>query len=47
MGAPSGPDAVLSDDTANFGEGKDTILNFPAGATTSGIGILKKQVQQY
>ena len=42
VGAPSGPDAVLSDDTANFGAGKDTILNFPAGAATSGIGILKK-----
>ena len=41
MGAPSGADAALSDDTANFGAGKDTLLNFPAAAS-SGIGILKK-----
>ena len=42
VGAPSGADASLSDDTANFGAGKDTILNFPAAATTSGIGLLRK-----
>ena len=42
VGAPSGADAALSDDTANFGDGKDTLLNFPAAATTSGIGLLKK-----
>lgn len=41
VGAPSGADAALSDDTANFGAGKDTLLNFPAAAS-SGIGILKK-----
>ena len=41
VGAPSGADAAISDDTANFGSGKDTLLNFPAAAS-SGIGILKK-----
>ena len=42
VGAPSGADSRITDDTANFGEGKDTLLNFPAGAATSGIGILRK-----
>jgi len=42
VGAPSGADSALSDDTANFGAGKDTLLSFPAGAATSGIGILRK-----
>ena len=42
VGAPSGADSRLSDDTANFGAGKDTIANFPIGSATSGIGILKK-----
>ena len=42
VGAPSGADAALSDDTANFGAGKDTLFNFPAAATTSGIGLLRK-----
>ena len=42
VGAPSGADAALSDDTANFGDGKDTLLNFPAAATSSGIALLKK-----
>ena len=30
VGAPSGGDSRLSEDTANFGAGKDTLLNFPA-----------------
>ena len=42
VGAPSGADSALSDDTANFGDGKDTLLNFPAAATSSGIALLKK-----
>jgi len=42
VGAPSGADATISDDTANFGAGKDTLFNFPAAATTSGIGLLRK-----
>jgi len=42
VGAPSGADSRLSDDTANFGAGKDTILNFPAAKTSSGIGLLRK-----
>ena len=42
VGAPSGGDSRLSEDTANFGAGKDTLLNFPAAAATSGIGVLRK-----
>ena len=42
VGAPSGADSRLTDDTANFGAGKDTLLNFPAAAATAGIGVLKK-----
>ena len=42
VGAPSGADARLTDDTANFGAGKDTLFNFPAAAATSGIGVLRK-----
>ena len=42
VGAPSGGDSRISEDTANFGAGKDTLLNFPAAAATSGIGVLRK-----
>ena len=42
VGAPSGADARITDDTANFGAGKDTLFNFPAAASTSGIGVLRK-----
>ena len=41
VGAPSGADARLTDDTANFGAGKDTLFNFPAAAATSGMGFEK------
>ena len=42
VGAPSGGDSRISEDTANFGAVKDTLLNFPAAAATSGIGVLRK-----
>ncbi len=42
IGAPSGTDSSISDDTANFGDGKDTLMNFPAAGATSGIGILRR-----
>ena len=42
VGAPSGADSRITDDTANFGAGKDMLTNFPVGAATSGIGILRK-----
>ena len=42
IGAPSGTDSAISDDTANFGDGKDTLMNLPAAGATSGIGILRR-----
>ena len=42
VGAPSGTDSSITDDTANIGDGKDTLINLPAAGATSGIGILKK-----
>ena len=42
VGAPSGSNASITEDTANFGAGKDMISSFPAAAATSGIGLLKK-----
>ena len=42
VGAPSGTDSAISDDTSNLGDGKDTLMNLPAAGATSGIGILKK-----
>ena len=42
VGAPSGSNASITEDTANFGAGKDMISSFPAAAATSGIGVLKK-----
>ena len=41
IGAPSGTDASITDDTSNFGDGKDTLMNLPAAGATSGIGILR------
>ena len=41
IGAPTGTDSAISDDTANFGDGKDTLMNLPAAGATSGIGILR------
>ena len=46
VGAPSGTDSAISDDTSNLGDGKDTLMNLPAAGATSGIGILKKQAQR-
>ncbi len=42
VGAPSGADSRITEDTANFGSGKDMLLSLPAAGATSGIGILRE-----